>query len=63
MFYYSAVLLWPQQVQALYTTDITYGGWLSVSRPRANVYRTQLTVISLLWQVQQHLVKFAQEAS
>ncbi|KAK7445002.1 fungal trichothecene efflux pump [Colletotrichum acutatum] len=29
MFYYSAVLLWPQQVQALYTTDITYGGWLS----------------------------------
>ena len=29
MFYYSAVLLWPQQVAALYTTDITYGGWLS----------------------------------
>ncbi|KAI1843562.1 hypothetical protein JX265_007346 [Neoarthrinium moseri] len=29
MFYYSAVLLWPQQVQALFTTDITYAGWLS----------------------------------
>ncbi|CAM1505005.1 Fc.00g106420.m01.CDS01 [Cosmosporella sp. VM-42] len=29
MFYYSAVLLWPQQVQALFTKDITYGGWLS----------------------------------
>jgi hypothetical protein len=29
MFYYSAVLLWPQQVAALYTTEITYGGWLS----------------------------------
>ncbi|KAK1771568.1 fungal trichothecene efflux pump [Phialemonium atrogriseum] len=29
MFYYSAVLLWPQQVQALYTKDITYAGWLS----------------------------------
>jgi hypothetical protein len=29
MFYYSAVLLWPQQVASLYTTDITYGGWLS----------------------------------
>ncbi|KAF3354558.1 hypothetical protein VdG1_07348 [Verticillium dahliae VDG1] len=30
MFYYSAVLLWPQQVQALYTRDITYAGWLSI---------------------------------
>ncbi|KPM38189.1 hypothetical protein AK830_g8362 [Neonectria ditissima] len=29
MFYYSAVLLWPQQVQALFTKDITYAGWLS----------------------------------
>ncbi|KAH8176649.1 fungal trichothecene efflux pump (TRI12) domain-containing protein [Sarocladium implicatum] len=29
MFYYSAVLLWPQQVQALFTSDITYAGWLS----------------------------------
>ncbi|KXJ90410.1 fungal trichothecene efflux pump [Microdochium bolleyi] len=29
MFYYSAVLLWPQQIQALFTTDITYAGWLS----------------------------------
>lgn len=29
MFYYSAVLLWPQQVSALYTQDITYAGWLS----------------------------------
>lgn len=29
MFYYSAVLLWPQQVSALYTTDLAYGGWLS----------------------------------
>lgn len=29
MFYYSAVLLWPQQVQALFTTDVTYAGWLS----------------------------------
>jgi hypothetical protein len=33
MFYYSAVLLWPQQVQALYTKDVTYAGWLSVSFP------------------------------
>jgi hypothetical protein len=31
MFYYSAVLLWPQQVQALYTKNVTYAGWLSVS--------------------------------
>ncbi|KAI0127123.1 fungal trichothecene efflux pump-domain-containing protein [Xylariales sp. AK1849] len=29
MFYYSAVLLWPQQVQALFTKDVTYAGWLS----------------------------------
>lgn len=29
MFYYSAVLLWPQQVQALFTSDVEYGGWLS----------------------------------
>ncbi|OTB01318.1 hypothetical protein M426DRAFT_323587 [Hypoxylon sp. CI-4A] len=29
MSYYSAVLLWPQQVQALYTSDITYAGWIS----------------------------------
>ncbi|ORY09230.1 fungal trichothecene efflux pump [Clohesyomyces aquaticus] len=29
MFYYSAVLLWPQQVAAMYTTDINYAGWLS----------------------------------
>lgn len=31
MSYYSAVLLWPQQVMALYTKDVTYGGWISVS--------------------------------
>ncbi|GAP85261.1 putative trichothecene efflux pump [Rosellinia necatrix] len=35
MFYYSAVLLWPQQVRALFTTDITYGGWLSATVPSA----------------------------
>ncbi|KAL5454836.1 hypothetical protein PMIN07_007380 [Paraphaeosphaeria minitans] len=29
MFYYSAVLLWPQQVSVMYTTDIDYAGWLS----------------------------------
>lgn len=29
MFYYSAVLLWPQQVQALFTSDVTYAGWLT----------------------------------
>ncbi|KAH8650071.1 fungal trichothecene efflux pump [Xylariales sp. PMI_506] len=29
MFYYSAVLLWPQQIAALFTKDITYAGWLS----------------------------------
>ncbi|KAF2651220.1 fungal trichothecene efflux pump [Lophiostoma macrostomum CBS 122681] len=29
MFYYSAVLLWPQQVARMYTSDVTYGGWLS----------------------------------
>lgn len=29
MFYYSAVFLWPQQVQTLFTTDVQYGGWLS----------------------------------
>ncbi|KAL6404285.1 fungal trichothecene efflux pump [Ilyonectria robusta] len=29
MFYYSAVLLWPQQVQALFTKNVTYAGWLS----------------------------------
>ncbi|KAH7162102.1 fungal trichothecene efflux pump [Dactylonectria estremocensis] len=31
MFYYSAVLLWPQQVQALFTKDVTYAGWLSTT--------------------------------
>ncbi|EPE10416.1 trichothecene efflux pump [Ophiostoma piceae UAMH 11346] len=31
MFYYSAVLLWPKQIKFLYTTDITYGGWLSAT--------------------------------
>lgn len=29
MFYYSAVLLWPQQVRELFTQDVEYGGWLS----------------------------------
>lgn len=29
MFYYSAVLLWPQQVESLFTRDVEYGGWLS----------------------------------
>ncbi|KAF2476712.1 fungal trichothecene efflux pump [Lindgomyces ingoldianus] len=29
MFYYSAVLLWPQQVSTMYTSDINYAGWLS----------------------------------
>ena len=29
MFYYSAVLLWPQQIRHFFTTDVTYGGWLS----------------------------------
>ncbi|ETS77956.1 hypothetical protein PFICI_10018 [Pestalotiopsis fici W106-1] len=29
MTYYSAVLLWPQQVQALFTKDIIEAGWLS----------------------------------
>jgi hypothetical protein len=31
MFYYSAVLLWPQQVKNFYTSDVEYAGWLSVS--------------------------------
>lgn len=30
MFYYSAVLLWPQQVSEIYTHDVNYAGWLSV---------------------------------
>lgn len=29
MFYYSAVLLWPQQVSEMYTHDVNYAGWLS----------------------------------
>lgn len=29
MFYYSAVLLWPQQISAMFTTDANYAGWLS----------------------------------
>ncbi len=29
MFYYSAIIMWPGQVYAMYTTDTTYGGWLS----------------------------------
>ncbi|KAF2814997.1 fungal trichothecene efflux pump [Mytilinidion resinicola] len=29
MFYYSAVLLWPQQVSTMYTSDVNYAGWLS----------------------------------
>lgn len=32
MFYYSALLLWPQQIAQFFTTDITYAGWLSVSQ-------------------------------
>ncbi|KAI0975287.1 fungal trichothecene efflux pump [Xylaria arbuscula] len=35
MFYYSAVLLWPQQVSALFTSDIYYAGWLSATVPSA----------------------------
>ncbi|KAI0409938.1 fungal trichothecene efflux pump [Xylaria palmicola] len=35
MFYYSAVLLWPQQVRSLFTSDIYYGGWLSATVPSA----------------------------
>ncbi|KAI0448870.1 fungal trichothecene efflux pump [Xylaria acuta] len=35
MFYYSAVLLWPQQVKALFTSNIYYGGWLSATVPSA----------------------------
>ncbi|KAI1177272.1 fungal trichothecene efflux pump [Nemania sp. FL0916] len=35
MFYYSAVLLWPQQVKALFTSDLYYGGWLSATVPSA----------------------------
>ncbi|KAH8645352.1 fungal trichothecene efflux pump [Xylariales sp. PMI_506] len=33
MFYYSATLLWPQQVFDMYTSDIMYGGWLSCTVP------------------------------
>ncbi|CAK7198194.1 hypothetical protein SEUCBS139899_000852 [Sporothrix eucalyptigena] len=29
MFYYSAIILWPSQVTAMFTTSVTYGGWLS----------------------------------
>ncbi|KAJ4286774.1 hypothetical protein N0V90_013026 [Kalmusia sp. IMI 367209] len=29
MFYYSAVLLWPEQVAVMYTSDVNYAGWLS----------------------------------
>ncbi|KAF2110313.1 fungal trichothecene efflux pump [Lophiotrema nucula] len=29
MFYYSAVLLWPEQVSTMYTSDVSYAGWLS----------------------------------
>ncbi|TGJ82061.1 hypothetical protein E0Z10_g6707 [Xylaria hypoxylon] len=35
MFYYSAVLLWPQQVKGLFTSDIKYAGWLSATVPSA----------------------------
>ncbi|KAI1258440.1 fungal trichothecene efflux pump [Xylariaceae sp. FL1019] len=31
MFYYSAVLLWPQQIAQMYTSDTVYGGWLSAT--------------------------------
>ena len=33
MFYYSAVLLWPQQVRIMFTSDVEYGGWLSCTVP------------------------------
>ncbi|CAK7208645.1 hypothetical protein SBRCBS47491_000162 [Sporothrix bragantina] len=29
MFYYSALILWPSQVTAMFTTDVTYAGWLT----------------------------------
>lgn len=29
MFYYSAIIMWPAQVTAMFTTNVTYGGWLS----------------------------------
>ena len=29
MFYYSAVLLWPEQIATMYTSDVSYAGWLS----------------------------------
>ncbi|EPE02852.1 trichothecene efflux pump [Ophiostoma piceae UAMH 11346] len=31
MFYYSALLLWPQQISRFFTTDIHYAGWLSTT--------------------------------
>src|ERR1700760_717255 len=31
MIYYSMTVLWPSQVSNLYTTDIMYAGWLSVT--------------------------------
>jgi hypothetical protein len=31
MFYYVSLILWPQQVSDLYTKDIIYAGWLTVS--------------------------------
>jgi hypothetical protein len=45
MFYYSAVLLWPQQVQALFTKDVTYAGWLSVRKSLSYPSRQPLTMI------------------
>jgi len=31
MFYYVSLVLWPQQVSDLYTKDIIYAGWLTMS--------------------------------
>ncbi|KAI8622965.1 fungal trichothecene efflux pump [Xylariaceae sp. FL1651] len=51
MFYYSAVLLWPQQVRALYTTDISYGGWLSATVPSATAIGQIVAGVVLKWNV------------
>ncbi|KAK0388942.1 hypothetical protein NLU13_2519 [Sarocladium strictum] len=49
MFYYSAVLLWPQQVQALFTSDITYAGWLSCTVGASTALGQMVAGVIIRW--------------
>jgi hypothetical protein len=63
MFYYSALLLWPQQINAMYTTDIIYSGWLSVSTRPVIDREVSNSVFRRLYRVQSLWDSYLQELS